>query len=97
MTRPRAVTAVAAVLTALTLAACNGDDEKKATTSPAPPVEAPGGGATPPGDPGQLPAEFKECMAKQGYDVKSSADIHSAPPEVLQTCFGALHEGGGAP
>lgn len=97
MTRRRAITAVAAALIALTLATCDGDDEEKATPSPPPPAKAPGAPATPPNDPSQLPAEFKECMAKQGYDVKSPADIHSAPPQVLQQCFGSLHEGGGAP
>lgn len=99
MTRPRARISVAATLVALTMtvAACGGDDGEEATTSPAPAVEAPSGGATPPADPGSLPPEFVECMADQGYEVKSSADIHSAPPQVLQTCFGSLHGDGGAP
>ena len=91
----RAVSSVTAAVIALTLAACSGDDEDKAATSPPPPAEAPGGGAAPPSDPSQLPPEFIKCMAKQGYDVKSSADIHSAPPQVLQRCFGSLHQGGG--
>jgi hypothetical protein len=30
-------------------------------------------------------------MAEQGYEITSSADIHSAPPDVLQACFGASH------
>jgi len=38
-----------------------------------------------------LPPGFVECMADQGHEIESSADIHSAPPEVLQTCFGASH------
>jgi hypothetical protein len=54
-------------------------------------VETPSGGAAPPSDPGQLPPEFLECMAERGYQVKSSADIHSAPPQVHQACFGSIH------
>jgi hypothetical protein len=33
-------------------------------------------------------------MADRGFEVESSADIHSAPPDVLQACFGSLHSGG---
>jgi len=82
---------IGAVVVGLALSGCTGDDEEKATTSPPPPVEAPSGGATPPSDPGALPPEFVKCMADQGYEVKSSADIHTAPQQVLQTCFGSLH------
>ena len=83
MRRPRAVIAVALglVALALVLAACGGGDDgedKKATPPPS-------------GDLGALPPGFVECMAEQGYEIKSSADIHSAPPEVLQGCFGAAH------
>jgi hypothetical protein len=73
----------------LTFAACGGDDEET-TTAPAPSVEAPSGGAAPSGL-GALPPGFVECMAEQGYEIESSADIHSAPPEVLQACFGSSH------
>lgn len=67
---------------------------------PAPaPTEAPepSGGATPPGAPGSLPQEFFECVADQGVEIESEADLHLVPPQVLQACFGALHGGGGGP
>jgi hypothetical protein len=96
--RPRAVIAVALALVALALmlAACSDDDDGEASTSPAP-SEAPSGGTTPPTAPGSLPPEFVECMAGQGFAIKAPADIHSAPPQVLQACFGSLHDGGGVP
>lgn len=78
----------------LAVAACAGGDDEEASTSPAP-AEAPSEGEAPPASPGQLRPEFVKCMAEQGFDVKSSAAIHSAPPQVLQACFGALHQGGG--
>jgi hypothetical protein len=84
------VLAVAAL--ALTLAACDGGDDDDARTKPAP-AAAPDGPATPRSSPAQLPPRFVKCMADQGFEVKSSADIHSAPPEVLQACFGSLHGG----
>jgi hypothetical protein len=95
--RLRAVVAVALALVALSLmlAACSGDDDGEATTNPAP-SEAPSGGATPP-SPSALPPELVECFADKGFDVESPAGIHSAPPQVVQECFGALHQGGGAP
>lgn len=85
-----------AVVLGMALSAC-GDDEPKEPTSSPPPSETPSGesGATPPDSTARLPPAFVKCMADRGFDVKSSDDIHSAPPEVLQTCFGALHEGGG--
>jgi hypothetical protein len=94
--RPRAVTALALALVALALllAACGGDEEET-TTSPAP-TEAPSGAAAPPG-PGALPPELMECFADQGFDIESPVEIHSAPQQVVQQCFGALHQGGGAP
>jgi hypothetical protein len=93
----RALIPLALTLVALALAACggDGDGDGDATTSPAP-SEAPSGGTTAP-SPGQLPPQLVECFAKRGYKVESPADVHSAPPEVAQECFGALHEGGGAP
>jgi hypothetical protein len=95
--RPRAVIAVALVLVALALmlAACGGSDDEEPTTSPAP-SEAPSGEAAPP-SPGALPPELLECFADKGYEIESPAEIHSAPPQVVQECFGALHQGGGAP
>jgi hypothetical protein len=94
--RARAAIAVALALVALALifAACGGDEEET-TTNPAPP-EAPSEAATPPSA-GALPPELVECFADQGFDVESPAEIHSAPQQVVQECFGALHQGGGAP
>lgn len=99
MRRRRAVIALAFALVAvsLLLAACGDGDDEETSTSPAPSqIPAPGGSATPPSA-GALPPEFVQCMAAQGYDVESSAGVHSAPQEVLRACFGSLHEGGGAP
>jgi PBP1b-binding outer membrane lipoprotein LpoB len=92
--------AVALVALALVLAACGGEDDPEASTSPAPPQDVDTATETaPPSAPsaGQLPAEFIDCMAEQGFKIESSADVHSAPAQVLQACFGALHQGGGAP
>jgi hypothetical protein len=95
--RLRAVIAVGLALVALAvmLAACGGDDDGDANTSPAP-SEAPSETTAPPA-PGGLPPELVECYADKGYRVQSPADIHSAPPEVVQKCFSSLHGGGGAP
>jgi hypothetical protein len=92
--RPRAIIAVAVTVVALvlTLAACGGGDDEEETTTPAP-TEARSGTATPPRL-GALPPELLECFADKGFDIESSADIHSAPPQVVQECFGALHQGG---
>jgi hypothetical protein len=86
--------ATAAVLIALALSGCGGDDKNK-TARPAPTdtPEAPSQTAPAPSAPSDLPPEFLECMAEQGYDVEQGADIHSAPMELLETCFGALHGG----
>jgi hypothetical protein len=89
----RRLVTIGAMAIGLGLASCAGDDEEE-TPSPPPPADAPSGSATPPNDPGALPPQFVECMAAQGYDVRSSEDIHSAPQQVLQACFGALHQGG---
>jgi hypothetical protein len=70
----------------LAAAGCGGDDDRPARDTVATPT------ATPPSG---LPPEFIQCMADQGYAVESADDVHSAPQEVLQTCFGSLHEGGG--
>lgn len=81
-----------AVAIALGLSGCS-DDGDDAAKEPAPPaaVETPDGNTTPPTPPGQLPPEFVKCMADEGFEIKSPDEIHSAPPEVLQKCFGALH------
>jgi hypothetical protein len=91
--RRRIVVALVLALTALalTLGACGGDDDEATTMSTAPSAGAPSGGTRPSGDLGALPPGFVECMRQQGYEITSSADIHSAPPEVLQACFGATH------
>jgi hypothetical protein len=88
---------LAAIVTVLALAALigacgGGDDGDDSPPAPPPPSEVPFGNRdAPPPSASQLPPEFIECMAKKGYDVASSADIHSAPPQVLQACFGSLH------
>ena len=92
----RRLVTIGAVVVGLVLPSCGGDDED-ATTSPTPPVDAPSGSAMPPSDPGALPPEFVQCMAEQGYEIKSPAEIHSAPQQVLQACFGSLHQGCGGP
>jgi hypothetical protein len=83
-----AVGATALITLVLVVVAASGGDDEPATTSAAP-AEAPS--APPSGDLGALPPGFVECMAEQGYEIQSSADIHAAPQDVLQTCFGAAH------
>jgi len=92
----RTVISVAVVLVALalTLVACGGGDDDEPASNPAP-SEAPSGGATPP-SPGGLPPGIAECLADQGFDIDPS-ELHSVPPQVLNECFGALHQGGGVP
>ena len=92
---PRPAASALVVVLGVLLAACGGgDDEDPATTTA--PAAAPGGGATSP-SPGALPPELVECFADQGYDLESPTEIHSAPQQVVQECFGALHQGGGGP
>ena len=83
--------ATALVLIGIAVAGCGGDDNATAE----PPAET----ATPSSTPNAagLPPEFVACMAEQGYPIESADDLHSAPQEVLQICFGSLHEGGGGP
>jgi hypothetical protein len=102
MRRPRAVAALAPALVVLALmpAACSGGDgeENKEATPPA--SETPrgdGGGSTAPASPSALPPKLLECFADKGYEIASPAELHSAPPQVVQECFGALHQGGGVP
>lgn len=96
MRRPRAAIARISALVALglTLAACGGSDDDKATTSPAT-TEAPSQDDTAPRPSGALPPEFVKCMADKGFDIRSPADIHTAPQEAFQACLGSLHQGGG--
>lgn len=91
MRRPRAVIsfAVIVVALALTLAACGGSDDEERTTTTSPSVEIPS--PPPSSDLGALPPGFVECMADRGYEIDSPDDIHAAPPEVLQACFGSSH------
>ncbi len=98
MKRSRAASvALALVALALALGACGDDDDEEATTNPAPAVEAPNGGGAPPSPGGlQLPPGIAECLADKGYEVEPS-EIHSVPPQVLNECFSALHQGGAAP
>jgi hypothetical protein len=91
----RRLVTIGAMAIGLVLAGCGGGDDE-ATTTPAP-AETPGESTAPPGSSGALPPEFVECMADQGFEVSSPDDIHEAPPQVLQTCFGSLHEGGAVP
>jgi hypothetical protein len=100
--RPLAVTALALALVALalTLAACGGGDNEENKEATPPASEAPrgdGGGSTAPPNPGGLPPELFECFADKGYEIESPTEIHSAPPQVVQECFGVLHQGGGSP
>ena len=99
MRRPRAVIAIGLALVAIVVVgiavASGGGDDDQPTTSPAP-LEAPNETVTPPSA-GALPAQLLECFADKGFAIESPAEIHSAPPQVVQECFGALHEGGGAP
>jgi hypothetical protein len=78
----------------IALSSCGGDDGKD-TARPAPtdPPAAPSESAPAPSAPSALPPEFLRCMADNGYDVEQGADIHSAPMELLQRCFGSLHGG----
>jgi hypothetical protein len=103
--RPRPAVAVALALVVLVaivvggIALAGGDDEESKEASP-PASEAPlgdGGGGTAPPGPGALPPALLECFADKGYAIQSPAELHSAPPQVVQECFGALHQGGGAP
>ena len=97
MRRPRTLIAAAlALVVVLTLvvvvAAGGGGDDGETTTSPTP-TEAP---SAPP-SPGGLPPGIAECLAGQGVKIDSPADLHSAPPQILQACFEALHGGGAGP
>lgn len=83
MRRSRALKPVPVLVGAvtLTLAACSGGDG-----------EAPSGTTAP--SPGGLPPSLVECFADAGFAVESADEIHAAPPEVVERCFEALHQGG---
>jgi hypothetical protein len=97
--RPRTVIAaplaliilVAIVLGGIALGR-NGGKDSTTTRERRDAVETPTDTATP--APGALPPAFVKCMADRGFSVESPQEIHSAPPEVLQDCFGAVHGGG---
>jgi hypothetical protein len=92
---------IAIVVVGIAIAGGGGDDGESSTT-PAP-AAAPSDGAAPPGVASQLPPGFAECLADQGVDIPEGADLNelfhggAVPPEVLNACFGRLHQGGGAP
>jgi hypothetical protein len=85
-----AMALVVLVVVVLVLSA-GGDNGASSSPAPSGDLEAPSDSAPPSGDLGALPPGFVKCMAEQGYEITSSADIHSAPPEVLQGCFGSSH------
>ena len=97
---PRAVIWVALALVALVGIvvggiALAGSGDEETSTSPVP-SEAPGAGAAP--SQGALPPQITECLADHGFDLESPDQLHSAvPQEVINECFNALHQGGGAP
>ena len=104
MRRLRTVTALALALIALALllAACGGDEGETGETTTAPATTTPAPSQPPSDDStspsaGQLPPQLVECFAENGVKVESPDEIHSAPPEVVQECFSALHGGGGGP
>jgi hypothetical protein len=86
------------VALALVVAACGGDqDDEGTTTSVAPSAGfAPPSESVAPPSAGALPPGIAECLADQGYEIEPS-ELHSVPQQVLQTCFNALHQGGGSP
>jgi hypothetical protein len=91
--RPGTVIAAALALIAIVvggIALARGDGEDT-STSPAPKGST-SGNASPPSAPGALPPEFVECMAEQGFDIDSVAEMHSVPPQALQACLGSLHQ-----
>jgi hypothetical protein len=89
---------VAMVALALLIGACSGDDgDDNSPASPPASVAPPGDGGAAPPSAGQLPPEFMQCMADQGFPIESPDDVHSAPQAILQACFGAFHGGGGGP
>ena len=87
MSRPRVLRTAPGMLGAfaLTLVACGGGDDD----------DAPSGGTTPPSA-GALPPSLLECFADEGFDIESPNEIHTAPEEVVEKCFDALHQGGGS-
>jgi hypothetical protein len=79
------VAAIVALGMGLALSSCGGGDEEAMRPAPSVTPVAPSESG--------LPPEFLQCMADNGYDVEQGGDIHSAPMELLQRCFGSLHDG----
>ncbi len=94
MTRCRTIIAAALVPVVLGSTACG--HERRDHPPPESGSEQRGPGTGQQGS-GALPEELLECFADKGYDIESSAEIHSAPPQVVQACFESLHQGGASP
>jgi hypothetical protein len=77
--------ATTVLVSGLLVAGCGGDDDST-TAEPARRTPTPSSVSG-------LPPEFIACMADQGYAIESADDVHAAPQEVLQNCFGAVHDG----
>ncbi len=94
MRRCRTVLAIALVPVALGFAACG---HERREHEPPDPGGQQGGPRSGEQGSGALPEPLLECFADKGYDIESSAEIHSAPPEVVQACFESFHQGGASP
>jgi hypothetical protein len=96
-----ALVAVIAIVV-VAIAVAGGGDDGESTTSPAP-AAAPSDGAIPPDVSSQLPPGIAECLADQGVEIPEGASLQeifhggAVPPQVLNECFSALHQGGGGP
>jgi hypothetical protein len=110
MRRPKALISVAAALVVVAaivvggIAIAGGSGGDEGTTATPAPSEPPGGSATPPGL-GGFPPEFIQCLKDKGVNIEGLEGLDpneifhggAVPPETLNTCFGVLHGGGGAP
>ena len=110
MRRPKAVVSLAVALVLLVavvvggIAIAGGSGGDEGTNATPAPSEAPGGSDTPPGL-GAFPPQFIQCLTDQGVDIEDLEGLDpneifhggAVPPQVLNTCFGVLHGGGGAP
>jgi hypothetical protein len=94
--------AVIAIVVVVGIAVAGGGGDEETSSSPAP-AAAPSDGAAPPGVASQLPPGLAECLADQGVDIPEGAGLNeifhggAVPAQVLNACFEALHQGGGAP
>jgi hypothetical protein len=102
--RPRMVISVAVALVALVAIVVGGialggggDEDDNAPATPRASETPFGGGAPPPGATGSG-EPVVDCMADQGFDIQSPADIDTPEEEqALQTCLESVHSGGGSP